>query len=106
MSTLKDHAGGNVLPEYTDEALSNPNGFFQGEVRALLLLAPPDQRQNVLAEQYRRMYRTVTTWDRKTGMAMSHHQPLPGAPGPVQCIRQILSEQGWLRIPEGSEVTA
>ena len=95
MSSLKDYAHGNVLPELTDEALSDPNGLFLGEVRELLLFAPPDQRQNVLAEQCRRTYRTVITWDRVTGASTSHHQPIGGAPSPLDCVRQILAEQGW-----------
>lgn len=97
---LIDHAQGNVEAELTDEAL-RAQTLWKGRVAELLLMAPPEQRQNVMAEMVRRRYplseRTIRTTE--GGWQESRYGPSHGTT--VQVVTDILIEQGWF-ITEGS----
>jgi hypothetical protein len=45
-----------ILRELTDEALADPNGTYQGEVRVQLLRLPAEWRQSAVAEDHRRTF--------------------------------------------------
>ena len=86
---LKDIAQGKVLPEYTDEALSQDREVgFSGEMRELLLRAPAEQRQNVV----------VALWDvvmSEEYTNMSVRQLMNEGRMPSQILAKIITENGW-----------
>jgi len=47
-----------ILPELTDEALSNPNGTYRNDIRLALLRLPPEYRQTACVIEYDR-----NTWN-------------------------------------------
>ena len=56
---LQDIAKGRVLEALKDEALANEEtSAYKGPIRKLLLKIPAEQRQNALAEAYRRAHET------------------------------------------------